>query len=331
LSLGLDETISFLASRRLAEGARLEQRAARGRAALQAVHELGRAWTARELSRLSREEEAETRRQLEASVQPRFELGQVTATTLLEARDRHAASELRRSSDEAQLRTQYALLASLGAPVDDAVLDAYQKQATRAWQTHSTRADVATAAPIAPATQAAEQRHAAASTETAASALRFVSPISALVESRPAQFKTTTGTGDARNSSTGHELLWVFSLVVPVKPKEFGALSVASARARESTQELEASSRAARLRWLELSTRAAALQQEQASAVARRVAAERALNELDRRLRAAEDGTTIDDVAAARSALFDARRAQVLVDGEALEAASLLQIAKENR
>jgi len=331
LSLGLDESISFLASRRLADSADLEQRAARGAAALRALHELGRTWTARELARLSRAEEAEARQQLESSVEPRFALGQVTAATLLEAEQRHTSSRLRRSSDESLLRTQHALMGALGASVNDAVLDEYQSRASSYSTKLSAAAKAATSAGSDAAELAAKERAAAADSETAGSALRSVSPITALVEARPARFETTSGTEDARASSAGHELLWVFSLIIPFKPKEFGALSVASARASESDEELGAASRAAEHRRLELQQRFAALRAQQASAEARSAAAERALAELDRRLRNAQDHTTIDEVATARSALFDARRARVIVNGALLEAALLLELAKENR
>ena len=331
LALGLDESLSFLATSKLSNAAEHERVAARQASALRAMHELGRTWTARELSRLSKEEETEARRQLDGSVQPRYELGQVTAATLLEAQQRHAFARLRRASDESLVRTQHALLVALGGAVSDAGLDEYQKRAST-WATQHAGGEQATRASDSdPAQLAAEERSAAAASVSTASALRFVSPITALAEVRPARFETTTGTDEARESSAGHELLWVFSLIVPVKLKEFGALSVASARARESDDELAAAARAAQLRKLGLRARLAALQKEKASAATRRMAAEHALAELDGRLRAAQDHATIDDVAAARASLFEARRAEVLVDGAILEAASLLEATKENR
>src|SRR6478736_1507022 len=328
LALGLDESVSFLASQRLSNAADLDERAARQRAALRTVRELGRAWTARELARLSREEEVDARQRLDGAVKPRFELGQVTAGTLLEAQQQHAFSLLRRSSDEALHRTQRALLSALGASVSDATLDEYQERAAR-WSRSYSLLVQPKAVGTDPAQRAAKERSAAAASETAASALRFVSPVTALIEARPAQIETTTGTEDLRESSTGHELLWVFSLIVPFKPKEFGALSVAAAHAKEGEEELGVASRDARLRRSRLETRLAGLQKEYASAIDRKVSAERAFAELDRRLRAAQDHTTIDEVARAQAALFDARRAEVVVSGALLEAALQLHIAQE--
>ncbi|HYP76084.1 MAG TPA: TolC family protein [Polyangiaceae bacterium] len=328
LALGLDESLSFIGSNALSHATELERRAARESAALRAIHELGRTWTARQLARVSLEEEAEAHHQLEDSVQPRFELGQVTAATVLEAQRWHALARLRRTSDQSLLRTQHALLAALGGPISDTALDEYQRRAATL--------SLAQAAARAPrvdrrsntAELAAQSRNSAASSAATASALRVVSPITALVEARPALLETTTGTDETMERSTGHELLWVFSLIVPLKPKEIGSLSVASAQARESEEELGAAERSARLRWQALRTRHFALREEQASAAARTVAAERALAELDRRLHAAREHATIDDLAPARQALFEARRAEVVSTGAVLETALMLEALK---
>jgi hypothetical protein len=332
LSLGLDESLAFLGSRQLSTAADLQQGAARRNARLRAIHELGRTWTARELERVSLEEEAEARRHLEGSVEPRFRLGQITSATLIGARQRHAFAQLRRSSDASMLQTQHALLGALGAKVSNAVLDEYQQRAS-VWISDTDSEPSSRDTGSAPDAEelAARSRSAAAASAATASAFRIASPITALVEYRPAQLETTTGIDELRETTTGHELLWVFSLIVPLKPKELGALAISSAQARESAEELSAATRDARLRRLGLQTRLAALQKERASISARRSSAERALAELDSRLRAALDHATIDEVAKARQALFDARRAEVIAHGAVLEAALLLRAVQENR
>ena len=334
LSLGLDESLAFIGSRELAAAAEEERGAARQEAALRAVHEIGRTWTARELERLSAQEETEAQRYLEGSVAPRFGLGQVTATTLIDAQQRYAFSQLRHSSDQSLLTTQRALLTAMGASVSDAALDEYQRRATAWWnETRSDTAQTAAGTTPSPAERAAEARKDAAASAVTASALRVVSPITALVEFRPARLKTTTGLEEeeTRTTTTAHEVLWVFSLIMPIKPKELGTLSIAAAKAGESDDELGAATRAARLMKLGLQGRVAALEQSRASAATHRQAAERALFELDRRLRAGADHTGIDELAAARQALVDARRAEVLVTGASLEAALALRAIRENR
>jgi len=331
LALGLDESIAFLGARQLSTAADLERGATRRDAALQAVHEIGRTWTARQLERASAQEEAEARRHLEGSVEPRFGLGQVATATLMEAQQQRAMANLQHSSDESLLRTQHTLLAAMGANVSDATLDEYQRVAS-AWLSSHPEVSTSAAGSVADSAElAARARSAAASSATTASALRLVSPITALVEFRPSQLATTTGTDADREKTTSHELLWVLSLIVPFKPKELGSLAIAAARARESDEELGAASREARLRRLGLSQHLAALQKARASATARRATSERALEELDRRLRAAQDHATIDEVATARRTLSDARRAEILLDGAVLETALLLRAIQEKQ
>ncbi len=330
LALGLDEALARSLRTSSRPRSDRERGAARQDAALQAIHELTLTCTMRELERLSAQEAAETLHHLEASVQPRFGLGQVTAATVMDAQQRYAFARLRHSSDESLLRAQRALLAALGAELSDAALDEYQRRAS-AWLASGPGTTTAPSPSPSSAELAAQSRSRAASTATAGSALRLASPITGLVEFRPAQLEITTGTDDAREASTSHELLWVFSLIVPFKPKEFGSLSVASARARESDEELGAASRSARLRRLGLQARLAACRREQASAKARTLAAERALTELERRFHTAQDDTSIDELAPARQALFDARRAEVIASGATLEAALAQRALQENR
>lgn len=332
LALGLGESIAFIGSHELATATEQERAAARQKAALQAIHELGQAWTMRELERLSAQEETDAQHHLEASVQPRFALGQVAAGTATEAQQRHALARLRHSSDVSLLRTQYALLAALGAPLNDAALDEYQRRASVGSAATPTEGAPTDASQVTDSAElAAKSRSAAASTATTASALQLASPITGLVEFRPARVETTTGTNESQETTTGHELLWVFSLIVPFKPSAFGPLLVASAQAAESDEELGAASRSARLLRPDLRARLAALQKERAGATARRMSTERALAELDRRFRAAEDRTSIDELARLRQALFDARRAEVIALGATLEAALSLQALRENR
>jgi outer membrane efflux protein len=332
LAFHLDESLGVISSRKLSNAADLERTRARKSAALDAIHELGRTWTARELERLSAEEEAEALHHLEGSVKPRFALGQVTVATVVQAQQQQAFARLRHSSDQSLLRTQHALLAALGAQVSNDALDEYQRRAS-AWVA-SDRAAVAATATNSEASAselAARSRSAAASSAVAESALRVVSPITGLVELRPALLETTSGSGESRETTKGHQLSWVLSLIVPFKPKEFGSLAIASARARESDEELGATARDARLVRQSLQARFTALRKDQAGATDRRVAAERALTELEDRLRAARAHATIDQVAPARQALFDARRAEALANGATLEAALLLRAIQENR
>jgi len=330
LALGLDESVAFIASHQLSNAAELQRSAAREDAALQAIHELGRTWTARALERASAQEETEARHYLQGSAEPRFGLGQITAATLVEAEQQHAFARLLHASDESRLRTQHALLSALGATVSDATLDEYERGAAAWLATNPATQKKGGPAPDS-AELAARARSAAASSAITAGALRVASPITGLVEFRPARVATTTGTDDTRETSTSHELLWVLSLIVPFKPKEFGAVSLAAAQARESDEELAAASRKARLRWLDLQSRVIALEKDRASAAARREGSERALAELDRRLRAAQDQTTIDEVATARRTLSEARRAEIVAQGKLLEAGLLFRAIQENR
>jgi predicted nucleic acid-binding Zn-ribbon protein len=118
---------------------------------------------------------------------------------------------------------------------------------------------------------------------------------------------------------------------VPVKPKALGALSLASAESGERDEEFAAAVRSAKRRRLGLRARLPALRRREASATASRAAAERALAELERRFRAAQDHTSVDEVAEARQAVFAARRTEIVARGATMEAALSLQGFEDER
>ncbi|HEX3849337.1 MAG TPA: hypothetical protein VHW01_00135 [Polyangiaceae bacterium] len=321
-ALGLDEAAAFVASARLLEAAKFERRASRKLAVRGALHEIGLAWTARELARLSVQEETEARRYLEDSVLPRFKLGMVATAAVSAAQDGLARAVVRRSSAEARLSTQLAMLAAQGAPLGEAVLDEYAAKSEALLASDMTASVSRSEASFEsgdPAQLAAQARRGAARSEAAATALRVVSPVNGLVEFRPAKIQTESGRPGAEQTVSSSELLWVVSLIVPFRPKVLGAVAVESARARLSDDELAATTRERHSFDVDLRSELYAGRRSYAAALQARLASEAALAELERRFRAGEDQTTQDDVVQARRASLDAQRALVEAEGAALE------------
>lgn len=319
LALALDEAASFGSLVKLRQSAQLEQKAARRQTELAAVSELARAWTARELERLSRNEEAAANRYIDESVAPRFALGQVTPALLAGAELERTNARVGHAADQSSLEAIRRTLAAQGVTLDDSLLDEYGRKASVLLRSDPTAAREATSHD--PAELAARARSAAATYDVVASGLRILSPITGLLEFRPAHIDVSSGTGDARVTSTDRELLWVLSLLVPVRFQAIGRLSVDLARARLSEEQVAAVSRRARNERLGRARELSLAQTARAAAVERREDVERAYNELERRFRNQERRTSIDDVARARKTLFEAQRAEILATGALLEAA----------
>ncbi|HET9934317.1 MAG TPA: hypothetical protein VFQ35_26625 [Polyangiaceae bacterium] len=325
LSLALDEAVSFGSLAKLRQSAQLEQKAARRRTEREAVREVAEAWTARELERLSRAEEAAAQHYVEDSVAPRFALGQVTPGLLTSAEVERTRARSQHAADDTAFRAARAALAAQGVTLDDALLDDFQRRASTALPTESTgRQPVASASPDELAAQA---RSAAGSYDVAASGLRLLSPVTGLLEFRPARIDFSSGTGDARVTSSDREQLWVLSLLVPLRLQAIGRLSVDMARSRLAEEELGTASREARAESLRLARAVVLSRNAHAAAVAERESVERALAEVERRFRNQERRTSIDEVVQARKALFEARRSEILAAGAAFEAVWSLQTA----
>lgn len=315
LSLALDESLSFATLAQLRSSAVLEQKAARRHAERRAVREVARAWTAREIERLSRAEETAASRYLEDSVLPRFSLGQVTPALLADAQAARTRARVQHGADVAAESALRATLQARGVPLDDAVLDDFQRRAgalAEPKRTSQRRVD--------PGELAARARSAAASHDVAASGLRLVSPVTGLFEFRPAHLETTRGTAELRHTTTDRELLWVGSVLVPLRLQALGRLPLDLARARLSDEEVAQASLRARDEQLSVSRQVSHARAFQAAARAQREASERAFSEVERRFRNQERHTSIDEVVRARHALFEAQRAEAVATGAALEA-----------
>ncbi len=326
-SIGLDEAVAFVANADVLESAQLERRAARTAAARAALRDIAQTWTARELARLGALEETEARRYFEDSVLPRFKLGLVATELVTAAQNDSARATVRRSAAESRLKLQLASLQARGALVSDMVLDEYASKTDVLLS-----ADVGAAlAPSRAGSEgvnsregAARARRGAARAEALATALRVVSPVTGLVELRPANIRSETGRPGAEQNVSSGELLWVLSMIVPVRPKVLGSVGVELARSQLANEELGATSRERQRSDALLRTELYARRQSYAVALQAERASERARGELERRLRAGEDQTTLDDVVRARQVSFDAQRALIEAKGAALAAQSAI-------
>ncbi|HET9960674.1 MAG TPA: TolC family protein, partial [Polyangiaceae bacterium] len=282
--------------------------------------EVAELWRARELHRLAVRREAGARDWLTRWVSPRYELGHLGnhAVAQAEADLTSAAVDLERA--RARLLAAEAALTTPELKFDMRLLDQYEQAfSTESTSSSDWRQLESTAPNRSPSLLAARERASAQRTQASATGLRVLSPITGLVDVRPSRTSTDTETSEARRTTSSTERLLEFSVTVPFKPRELGSLIHAGARARLGSAQAERIASELVLTLKQLRSEADSRQSQLRAARERKRAAELAYAEVERRYRAAEELTALDDVRRMQLELFAADRELIQARAATLE------------